>query len=88
MTMAKEAKGGAIMENAIKYHIEVVYEDGCSETCLLETKRFDTKEEALDWYHTSFATADTWACSIRLVGTKYDENGFAVDVFCEELTGI
>ena len=46
------------------------------------------KKEALDWYHTSFATADTWACSIRLVGTKYDENGFAVDVFCEELTGI
>ena len=88
MTTTEEAKGGAIMENALKYHIEVVYEDGCSETCLLETKRFDTKKEALDWYHTSFATADTWACSIRLVGTKYDENGFAVDVFCEELTGI
>lgn len=76
------------MKNAIKYHIEVVYEDGCSETCLLETKRFDNKEEALDWYHTSFVTADTWECSIRLVGTKYDENGFAVDVSCEELKGI
>lgn len=28
------------------------------------------------------------ACSIRLVITKYDENGFAVDVSCEELKGI
>lgn len=76
------------METTIKYHIEVVYEDECGETCLLETKRFDTKEEVLDWYHTSFATVDTWVCSIRLVGTKYDENGFAVDDFREELTGI
>lgn len=76
------------MKNAIKYHIEVMYEDGCSETCLLETRQFDTKEEALDWYHTSFITADTWECSIRLVITKYDENGFAVDISCEELKGI
>ena len=76
------------METTIKYHIEVVYEDGCSETCLLETKRFDTKEEALDWYNISFVTADTWECSIRLVGTKYDEKGFAVETYCEELTGI
>lgn len=65
-----------------------MYEDGCSETCLLETRQFDTKEEALDWYHTSFITADTWECSIRLVITKYDENGFAVDISCEELKGI
>ena len=76
------------MKNTIKYHIEVVYEDGCSETCLLETKRFDTKEETLDWYHTSFVTVDTWECSIRLISTKYDKNGFAVDVSCEELKGI
>ena len=76
------------MKNVIKYHIEVVYEDGCSETYLLETRQFDTKEEALDWYHTSFIIADTWECSIRLVRTKYDENGFAVDVSCEELKGI
>ena len=76
------------MENTIKYHIEVVYEDGCSETCLLETKRFDTKEEVLDWYHASFVTADVWECSIRLVGTKYDEDGFAIETFSEELTGI
>lgn len=72
----------------IKYYIEVVYEDGCSETCLLETKRFDTKEEARDWYHTSFVTADTWECSIRLVSTKYDENGFEIEVSCEELKGM
>lgn len=72
----------------IKYSIEVVYEDGCSETCLLETKQFDTKEEALDWYHTSFVTADTWECSIRLVGTKYDENGFRIEVSCDELKGM
>ena len=76
------------MKNAIKYHIEVLFDDGSGEYCLLETKRFDTKEEALDWYHKSFITADTWECSIRLVGTKYDENGFAVDVSCEELRGI
>ena len=88
MITTEEAKGGAIMENALKYHIEVVYEDGCSETCLLETKRFDTKKEALDWYHTSFATADTWACSIRQVATKYDQNDAAVEVFSVELTGI
>lgn len=76
------------MENAIKYSIEVVYEDGCSDTLLLESKRFDTKEDALDWYHTSFITADTWECSIRLVSTKYDENGFEIEASCEELKGI
>lgn len=88
MTMAEKAKGGAIVENAIKYHIEVVYENGCTKTYLLETRQFDTREEALDWYHTSFATADVWECSIRLVGTKYDEDGYAIETFREELTGI
>ena len=72
----------------IKYYIEVLFDDGSGEYCLLETKRFDTKEEALDWYHTSFVTADTWECSIRLVGTKYDENGFEIESSCEELRGI
>ena len=76
------------MKNAIKYYIEVLFDDGSGEYCLLETKRFDTKEEALDWYHTSFVTADVWECSIRLVGTKYDENGFQIEVSCEELRGI
>ena len=76
------------MENAIKYSIEVVYEDGSSESLLLESRRFDTREEALDWYHTSFITADVWECSIRLIGTKYDENGFEIETSCEELTGI
>ena len=76
------------MENAIKYSIEIVYEDGCSDTLLLESKRFDTKEEALEWYHTSFVTADAWECSIRLIGTKYDENGFEIEASCEELRGI
>ena len=71
------------MKNAIKYSIEVVYEDGCSESLLLESRRFDTREEALDWYHTSFVTADAWECSIRLVGTKYDENGFEIEASCE-----
>ena len=76
------------MENAIKYSIEIVYEDGCSESLLLESRRFGTREEALDWYHTSFVTADAWECSIRLVGTKYDENGFEIEASCEELRGI
>ena len=76
------------MKNAIKYYIEVLFDDGSGEYCLLETKRFDTKEEALDWYHTSFVTADTWECSIRLVGIKYDENGFEIEISCEELKGI
>ena len=76
------------MENAIKYSIEIVYEDGCSDTLLLESRRFDTKEEALEWYHTSFVTADAWECSIRLIGTKYDENGFEIEASCEELRGI
>ena len=76
------------MENAIKYSIEVVYEDGCSESLLLESRRFNTREEALDWYHTSFITADIWECSIRLIGTKYDENGFEIEASCEELRGI
>ena len=76
------------MKNAIKYYIEVLFDDGSGEYCLLETKRFDTKEEALDWYHTSFVTADVWECSIRLVGTKYDENGSGTHVSCEELRGI
>ena len=76
------------MENAIKYSIEVVYEDGSSESLLLESRRFDTREEALDWYHTSFITADVWECSIRLIGTKYDENGFEIETSCEELRGI
>ena len=76
------------MENAIKYSIEIVYEDGCSDTLLLESNRFDTKEEALEWYHTSFVTADAWECSIRLIGTKYDENGFEIEASCEELRGI
>lgn len=88
MTTTEKAKGGAIVENAIKYHIEVIYEDGCSETCLLETRQFDTKEEALYWYHASFATADAWECSILLVGTKYDEDDYAIETFREELTGI
>ena len=73
------------MENAIKYSIEVVYEGGCSESLLLESRRFDTREEALDWYHTSFITVDVWVCSIRLIGTKYDENGFEIEASCEEL---
>ena len=76
------------MKNAIKYYIEVLFDDGSGEYCLLETKRFDTKEEALDWYHTSFVTADTWECSIRLVGIKYDENGFEIEISCQELKGI
>ena len=76
------------MENDIKYSIEIVYEDGCSESLLLESRRFDTREEALEWYHTSFVTADAWECSIRLIGTKYDENGFEIEASCEELRGI
>ena len=76
------------MENDIKYSFEVVYEDGCSESLLLESRRFDTKEEALEWYHTSFVTADAWECSIRLISTKYDENGFEIEASCEELRGI
>ena len=76
------------MKNAIKYYIEVLFDDGSGEYCLLETKRFDTKEEALDWYHTSFVTADTWECSIRLVGFECDENGSGTHVSCEELRGI
>lgn len=76
------------MENTIKYSIEVIYEDGCSETCLLETRQFNTREEALYWYHASFVTADVWECSIRLVGTKYDENGFEIESSCEELKSI
>ena len=76
------------MKNAIKYYIEVLFDDGSGEYCLLESRRFDTKEEALEWYHTSFVTADTWECSIRLIGTKYDENGFEIEISCEELKGI
>ena len=76
------------MKNDIKYSVEVVYKDGYSDTLLLESKRFDTKEEALEWYHTSFVTADAWECSIRLIGTKYDENGFEIEASCEELRGI
>lgn len=76
------------MENTIKYSIEFTYEDGCNDICLLETKQFNTKEETLDWYHNSFVTADTWECSIRLVGTKYDKNGFKIEASCEELRGI
>ena len=76
------------MKNAIKYYIEVLFDDGSGEYCLLETKRFDTKEEALDWYHTSFVTADAWECSIRLVGTKYVVYGFEIEASCEELRGI
>ena len=33
------------MKNAIKYYIEVLFDDGSGEYCLLETKRFDTREE-------------------------------------------
>ena len=72
----------------IKYYIEVLFDDGSGEYCLLETKRFDTKEEALDWYHTSFVTADAWECTINLVGFKCDENGSGTHVSCEELRGI
>ena len=72
----------------VKYFIEVSYDDGCGETCLLETRRFETKEEALDWYHTSFVTADIWECIIRLIGIKCDENGFGTHISCEELRGI
>lgn len=76
------------MENVIKYSIEVVYEDGCRESLLLESRRFNTREEALDWYHTSFITAHTLECSIRLVSTEYDENGFEIEASYEELKGI
>ena len=72
----------------IKYYIEVLFDDGSGEYCLLETKRFDTKEEALDWYHTSFVTADVWECAINLVGFECDENGSGTHVSCEELRGI
>ena len=74
------------MKNAIKYYIEVLFDDGSGEYCLLETKRFDTKEEALDWYHTSFVTADVWECIINLV--ECDENGSGTHVSCEKLRGI
>ena len=86
--MTNKGRINIYMENAIKYSIEIVYEDGCSESLLLESRRFDTREEALDWHHTSLVTADAWACSIRLVGTTYDENGFQIEVSCEELRGI
>ena len=76
------------MKNAIKYYIEVLFDDGSGEYCLLETKRFDTKEEALDWYHTSFVTADVWECTINLVGFESGENGFGTNVSCEKLRGI
>ena len=76
------------MKNDIKYSVEVVYEDGCGESLLLESRRFDTKEEALDWYHTSFVTADVWECTINLVGFECDENGSGTHVSCEELRGI
>ena len=72
----------------IKYYIEVLFDDGSEEYCLLETKRFDTKEEALDWYYTSFVTADVWECTINLVGFECDENGSGTHVSCEELRGI
>lgn len=72
----------------VKYYIEVTHDTGCGEPCLLETKKFDTKEEALDWYHISFVTADTWECAIRLIGIKCDENGFGTHVSCEELSSI
>lgn len=76
------------MKNAIKYYIEVLFDDGSGECCLLETKRFDTKKEALDWYYTSFVTADVWECTINLVGLECDENGSGTHVSCEELRGI
>lgn len=72
----------------IKYYIEVLFDDGSGEYCLLETKRFDTREEALDWYHTSFVTADVWECVINLVGVGGDESGLETLVSCEELRGI
>ena len=72
----------------IKYYIEVLFDDGSGEYCLLETKRFNTREEALDWYHTSFVKADVWECVINLVGFECDENGFGTHVSCEELRGI
>lgn len=71
----------------VKYYIEVTHDTGCDEPCLLETRRFDTKE-ALDWYHTSFVTADVWECTICLIGIKCDKNGFGTHVSCEELRGI
>lgn len=76
------------MENTSKYYIEVVLEGVLGDTYLFETKQFDTREEALNWYHTSFVTAGAWECSIRLVGTKYDKNGFKIEDSCEELRGI
>ena len=76
------------MEKTTKYYIEFGYEDGSGKIYQLETRRFDTKEEALDWYHSSFVTADTWNCFIHLISIKYDENGFAFQTSCEELSGI
>ena len=80
------------MKNIMKYYIEVVHEDVLGNTYLLETipetKRFDTEKEALDWYHTSFVTADTWECSIRLVTTKYDKDGHELKTSLKELKGI
>lgn len=72
----------------IKYYIEVTNDDGTGEYCLLETKRFDTREEALDWYHTSFVRADVWECVINLVGVRGDESGLETPISCEELRGI
>ena len=76
------------MEKTTKYDIEFGYEDGSGKIYQLETRRFDTKEEALDWYHSSFVTADTWYCFIHLISTKYDEKGFKIEASCEELGGI
>lgn len=72
----------------IKYYIEVVNDDGTGEYCLLETKRFDTREKALDWYYTSFVKADVWECVINLVSVKGDESGLETLISYEGLRGI
>lgn len=60
------------MEKTTKYYIKFGYEDGSGKIYQLETRRFDTKEEALDWYHSSFVTADTWNCFMKHVKNTRD----------------
>ena len=72
----------------LKYYIEfrlIVDADGYATPEVIESKWFETKEEALKWYHMSFNYVDDRLISAQLMTAEFNDEGKYVIINWEDV---
>ena len=69
-----------------KYYVEFEHMSDEESYCL-QSKWFDTKEDAINWYRTSFDFVRTDDIIVSVMKAEFDDNGMCGDIeFDEDIT--